>query len=266
MRPLPHPSHGRVGHTVAGAGPAGLYAAALVDPGGVPLLYEERLGMPARAWGLLGLAVAATVVLVYPPLVVFTVASWVVSVVRFNGAVVRIDPGRIHVGRRSAPLAGLDLATLGRARNPWPWQVFSPRYLGANPIWARDSVGLRGSDEAGRPVRVAVGTSRRDELVRALAGAVPAARANAAAGPVAWLAAPAAGFPSADSTPGAQVAPRAPAGPAGWQAPARPAPPRANPPGWYPDPWAPVSALRWWDGTAWTGHVAVRTSYAGRSR
>jgi hypothetical protein len=26
-------------------------------------------------------------------------------------------------------------------------------------------------------------------------------------------------------------------------------------PGWYPDPWAP-GAMRWWDGTRWSAHVA----------
>jgi uncharacterized protein len=32
-------------------------------------------------------------------------------------------------------------------------------------------------------------------------------------------------------------------------------PPGENvPPGWYPDPWR-QAALRWWDGTAWTGEV-----------
>ncbi len=33
-----------------------------------------------------------------------------------------------------------------------------------------------------------------------------------------------------------------------------PAPP-AVPAGWHPDPWA-LSALRWWDGSGWTGHVS----------
>lgn len=27
------------------------------------------------------------------------------------------------------------------------------------------------------------------------------------------------------------------------------------PPGWHPDPWR-LAALRWWDGTTWTGHVS----------
>ena len=31
--------------------------------------------------------------------------------------------------------------------------------------------------------------------------------------------------------------------------------PTAAPPGWHPDPWK-LSSLRWWDGTAWTGHVS----------
>lgn len=32
--------------------------------------------------------------------------------------------------------------------------------------------------------------------------------------------------------------------------------------GWYPDPWG-AAALRWWDGTAWTGHVAGEAPAAG---
>ena len=32
-----------------------------------------------------------------------------------------------------------------------------------------------------------------------------------------------------------------------------------TPPGWHPDPWR-LAALRWWDGTAWTGHTSAPTA------
>lgn len=38
-------------------------------------------------------------------------------------------------------------------------------------------------------------------------------------------------------------------------APAVPPDPAAVPAGWHPDPWG-VGALRWWDGSQWTGHVS----------
>ena len=34
------------------------------------------------------------------------------------------------------------------------------------------------------------------------------------------------------------------------------APSAATPPGWYPDPEAPTTAWRWWDGHAWTAHAS----------
>jgi Protein of unknown function (DUF2510) len=49
-----------------------------------------------------------------------------------------------------------------------------------------------------------------------------------------------------------------PFAPAAASAPARtPAPAQAaTPPGWYDDPWR-QARLRYWDGTAWTGHTAA---------
>ncbi|HWE57289.1 MAG TPA: RDD family protein [Acidimicrobiales bacterium] len=35
-------------------------------------------------------------------------------------------------------------------------------------------------------------------------------------------------------------------------------------PGWYPDPWA-TGGLRWFDGTAWTGHLAPASMYGGQA-
>ncbi len=54
---------------------------------------------------------------------------------------------------------------------------------------------------------------------------------------------------------------RAAASPPAAAPPTPPAPPPppippSVPPGWYPDPWQ-LHPARWWDGTQWTGHVAV---------
>lgn len=137
------------------------------------------------------------------------------NLVRFWRVQVVVDDHAVRVGRRSAPLGSLDLTTLGRAQNTWPWRVFSRRWLGANPIWTRDSVGIRGFYD-GKPVWVSVGTDRRDELVAVLEGTVPAARDR-----------------------GPSVSDRGPS-----------APPTTG--GWHADPWDPTR-LRWWDGGRWTG-------------
>ncbi len=185
-----------------------------------PVLFEERLAARGwRAWRWLPFALAITVLVIDPAFAPVTLAAWVVNVIRFRRTVVRVDPWTISVGRKRLPLATLDLATLGRASNTWPWRVWNPRWLGANPIWTADSVGITGRDGS-RRVWVSVGTDRRDELVAVLTRAVGQARAGAA------------------------VAVRVP------------------PPGWYADPWDPVSALRWWNGASWTGYVARRPGRA----
>lgn len=138
-------------------------------------LYLERLGMPRRAWGLFAFALGVTTFAIHPLYVPVVALAWAVSVVRYNRTGVRIDQHAITVGRRSALLATLDLTTLGQARNPWPWKIFSKRYLGANPVWTRDSIRLRGR-VGGKKVIVAVGTNRRDELVAVLSAAVDAAK------------------------------------------------------------------------------------------
>lgn len=44
----------------------------------------------------------------------------------------------------------------------------------------------------------------------------------------------------------------------GSSAPGEPGPVAPIPPGWHPDPWG-AGALRWWDGSRWTGHVSGTT-------
>lgn len=76
--------------------------------------------------------------------------------------------------------------------------------------------------------------------------------------------------PAPQPVPGAQVVPGqvapepvavaaalpAPTAPASAAVPAGPPRPPSEQPGWYPDPWG-QSRIRWWDGTAWTGHLSA---------
>jgi hypothetical protein len=179
-------------------------------------LFEERIGATRRAWTWFLVIVAVTFVALGPIFVPVAAVAWLINVFRYRRARVRIDGDELAVGKRRVRLAALDLTTLGRAGNTWPWRAFNRRYLGANPIWTRDSVAVRGIDAAYKPYWVAVGTNRRDELVAALERAVPAAKERA-------IEAAASALP---------------------------------PPGWHPDPWDPVAHWRWWDGQQWTGHTA----------
>lgn len=180
-------------------------------------LYEENIAPTRRAWLWFVAIVAITFLAIAPVVVPIAVIAWLVNVVRYRRSSVRVDEDYLWVGKRWVRLAALDLRTLDRAGNTWPWRAFNRRWLGANPLWTRDSVALRGIDGA-KPYWVAVGTNRRDELVSVLEVAVPAAQARV--------------------------------GPATW------AIPGASPPaGWHPDPWAPRERQRWWDGEQWTGHT-----------
>lgn len=144
--------------------------------------FSERLRPSARGWLWLPVVLAITSLAIAPLIAPVALAAWLVNLVRFWRVQVVVDDHAVRVGRRSAPLESLDLTTLGRAQNTWPWRVFSRRWLGANPIWTRDSVGIRGFYD-GKPVWVSVGTDRRDELVGVLESAVPAARDRAPSAP-----------------------------------------------------------------------------------
>ncbi len=184
--------------------------------------YSERLRPTGRSWWWLPLILVLTGLAIAPVIVPVALLAWLVNLARFWRVVVSVDDDVIRVGRRSAPLGALDLTTLGRGQNTWPWRVFSRRWLGANPIWTRDSVGIRGFHD-GKPIWVSVGTDHRDALVDVLMAAIPAARARSAAGP---------------TTTGATTTGPTTAG--------------LTTAGWHPDPWDPTR-LRWWDAERWTG-------------
>lgn len=184
-----------------------------------PVLYEERLRPRGRAWWWLLVICAVTLATLGLLVVPIALVAWFVNVGRFARTGIRVDTERIWVGGRSLRLVELDLDDVRRATNPRPWRVFNRRYLGGNPVWTRDSVGLHGDPEA-RKCWVAVGTNHRDELLAALRDAASAARVRRAAAMAAYA--------------------------------GRPLPA----PGWYADPWD-AARIRWWDGEQWSGYAAL---------
>jgi hypothetical protein len=187
-----------------------------------PVLFEERLRPSRKAWWWLAVISIITFFAIGLIVVPFAIVAWFVNIVRFRGSVVRIDTERIWVGRRSLRLTALDLGNIGRATNPWPWRAFNNRYLGGNPIWTRDSVGIRGRDGT-KKCWVSVGTNRRDELLQTLVDAAAGARMRTDAAAAAYAG-------------------------------------RALPPaGWYGDPWD-ATRIRWWDGHQWTGYAASHSA------
>jgi hypothetical protein len=184
-----------------------------------PVLFEERLRPSRRAWWWLAVISVITFFTIGLLAVPIAILAWFVNIVRYRSAVVRVDTERVWVGRRSLRLTALDFSKVDRATNPWFWRSFSNRYLGGNPIWTSDSVGIRGRDGA-KKYWLAVGTNRRDELLQTLVDAAAAARARTDAAATAY---------------------------AGRALP---------PPGWYDDPWS-TTRIRWWDGHQWTGYAAM---------
>ncbi len=182
--------------------------------------YEEKLRLRGRQWGWFVAITFVTVLGGGVVLVPFVLLAWFYAVIRFFASTIKLQDGRLHVGAKSTPLGGLDLSTVGRAKNNWPWAIFSDQWLGAVPVWTKDSIGLTGIDDHGNKVRVALGTNRRDELLAALTAGVTQARGGVSG----------------------TVLP----------------PPVQVPPGWYDDPWNPVGQLRWFDGRAWTGYTHQR--------
>jgi hypothetical protein len=118
----------------------------MTAPAQAPALFEERIGPTRRSLLWLLAVVVITFFAIGPVFVPVAVAAWLINVVRYRRARVRVEDDYLFVGKRWVRLAALDLRTLGRGGNTWPWRAFNRRYLGANPLWTHDSVAVRGID------------------------------------------------------------------------------------------------------------------------
>lgn len=129
------------------------------------LLLGVPLGGVVLAWfaggadGAAGAAVAASAVLV------FGVVPLELGQVLYGGVVVA--DGRLHVGRRSTPVRGLDLDTVSFEAGAEVFAVFGRDRLVTTPLWRRHTLAVSGR-EGTRPIRVVVRTDRREELLAAL--------------------------------------------------------------------------------------------------
>lgn len=126
---------------------------------GVPLGAVGLAWLTAGADSAAGAAVAALVVLVCG------VVPLELGQVLYGGVVVA--EGRLHVGRRSAPVRALDLDTVTAQAGAEVFAVFGRDRLVSTPLWLRDTLAVSGHDGA-RALRVVVRTDRREELLAAL--------------------------------------------------------------------------------------------------
>jgi hypothetical protein len=194
--------------------------------------YHEDLSVrPKQLWWLPGVLVAGLFGMgIYAVPVVLV--SFLFQLVRYRRATVAIDNTHLWAGKRSIPLSWLDAASIGHSRNRWPWHWTSRRRIACVPFWTKSSLGVAGQDNTTKRVHVSVGTNNRDALLSALVTAIQAAPAGppARAGmTVAATATASAGLLRQHQTPAA---------------------------GWYPDPWDPSRAWRWFDGASWTAWTA----------
>lgn len=85
--------------------------------------------------GAAGAAVGAAVILLF-----LTVPLEVSQSRRLYGGV-RVADGRLHVGRRSVPVAALDLSSMTSEASAEAFAVLGKGRLMSNPIWLRDLAG-----------------------------------------------------------------------------------------------------------------------------
>jgi hypothetical protein len=132
-------------------------------PAWLRVLLWGSLLLAGGAGASVDLALAALLVAI---LLCFLVLPLELSQRRYGG--VCVEDGRIHVGRRSAPVSGLDLDSVRAARPGEAFGVFDRSLLATNPMWLKHSLSIPGTNDDGDPIRVAVRTNHPEELLAAL--------------------------------------------------------------------------------------------------